>query len=149
MAYIKQERAPVRRRPNGLGSTYVVSWKLDNSQMPLKGSERSKIVDELRANHGERYFLLAYVVMDDCVFVLFKPNELAPRRVAQDWRGYTARRLAAECDRDGVIWDVDTQERTVVGQFAIVSAADELMNKPYRKWRKIESYRWAECLELW
>ena len=44
MAYIKQELAPVRRRPNGLGVTYLVSWRRDGSQMPLKGSERSRIV---------------------------------------------------------------------------------------------------------
>jgi len=149
MAYIKQELAPIRRRPNGLGATYLISWRLDGSQMPLKGSERSRIVSILRDQHGAEYFLLAYVVMDDGVYVLFKPNITMPRKVAQNWRSVMARTLAVECERDGAIWAVDTNERSVIGQFAIVSAADELMNKPRRKWRKVEDYRWAECLELW
>ena len=76
--------------------------------------------------HGAEYFLLAYVVMDDAIYVLFKPNVTIPRKVTQNWRSVTARRLSVECEREGAIWDVDTQERSVIGQFAIVSAADDV-----------------------
>lgn len=149
MAYIKKELAPIRRRPNGLGVTFLVNWRLDRSQMPLKGSERGAIVDELRAQNGIDYFLLAYVVMDDSVHVLFKPHIDSPRRVAQKWRSATSRRLIVERERDGVIWDMDTSEKAVIGQLSIVSAADDLMSKPLRKWRKVDQYRWGECFELW
>jgi putative transposase len=55
------------------GSIYFVTWRLDGSQSPLEPNERTLVAHAIKHFAGERYELLAYVVMDDHVHVVVLP----------------------------------------------------------------------------
>ena len=53
--------------------TYFVTWRLASGQHELDTWERDLVVNAMKRFDGERYQLVAYVVMDDHVHALITP----------------------------------------------------------------------------
>src|SRR5713101_2582083 len=53
--------------------TYFVTWRLGQGREELDASERELVVAAMKSFDGQRYQLVAYVVMDDHVHALLTP----------------------------------------------------------------------------
>ena len=75
-------------------STYFVTWRLPSDRPSLTVLERDQVANVLRAFAGQRYELLAYVVMNDHVHVVVQPHPgYALEKLMHTWKSYSARLL--------------------------------------------------------
>jgi REP element-mobilizing transposase RayT len=128
------------------GSTYFVTWRLDGSQAVLECEERTLVADAFKYFAGERYDLLAYVVMDDHVHVLVAPAEgFVLQKIVHNWKSFTANRLQRDFGRRGVIWQYEYFDRIVRDQHELMSKVNYILGNPARKWPELQEYAWVGC----
>ncbi|MBI5570196.1 MAG: transposase [Desulfomonile tiedjei] len=126
------------------GSIYFVTWRLAGSQPPLEPDERSLVVDAIEHLAGDRYDLLAYVVMDDHVHVLAAPVEEFPlQQVVHTWKSYTANRLQRDFGRVGTVWQKEYFDRIVRNEDELMTKVDYIVHNPVRRWPELGEYRWV------
>jgi REP-associated tyrosine transposase len=82
--------------------TYFLTWRLARGQQELDASERNLVAPAMKTFDGQRYELLAYVVMDDHVHALLTPlTAYELQDIAHSWKSFTARQMQHEHKRFG------------------------------------------------
>jgi putative transposase len=127
-------------------SVYFVTWRLVSSQSVLEPDERTLVTNAIRFFAGERYDLLAYVVMDDHVHVLIAPaHEFPLQQIVQTWKSFTANRLQRDFGRLGKIWEREYFDRIVRDKAELMQKIAYVVGNPTRRWPEVEDYPWAGC----
>ncbi|MEO8606191.1 MAG: transposase [bacterium] len=124
------------------GATYFITWRLDRDQAELDGAERSLVAGALTHFSGERYALLAYVVMDNHVHVLvtpISPHEL--QAIVHSWKSFTAHRLQRP-GRAKRIWQTEYFDRIVRNEIELREKLDYIAGNPLKRWPGVTSYPW-------
>lgn len=127
------------------GATYFITWRLDEKQSKLTPDERSLVQAALRHFDGERYELLAYVVMDDHVHALINP--LGGHRlqdIVHSWKSFTARVLQRTSGRQGRVWQDEYFDRIVRDEAEYIEKATYILNNPWKRWPGIADYPWVK-----
>ena len=136
---------PIRVREG----TYFVTWRLHRAQPWLIAAERTWIVDAVRHFDGERYELLAFVVMNDHVHVIAAPRE--PHRlkhIVRSWKSYTANRLQHTPSRSGTgrIWQEEYFDRVLRNGDEAQEKIQYILKNPWKRWPDTEDYQWVWAL---
>jgi len=128
------------------GSTYFVTWRLAASQVPLECEEKTLVADAIKHFSGERYQLVAYVIMDDHVHVLVTPTDgISLQEIVHNWKSFTANRLQRNFARFGTIWQGEYFDRIVRDERELMEKINYILNNPTRRWPEIEDYKWTDC----
>ena len=125
-------------------ATYFVTWRLHAGQPDLAPAERELVVSALRHFNGDRYELLAHVVMNDQVHALVTP--LGQRRledIVQAWKSYTAHILKKREQRSGSLWQAEYFDRIVCDDAELIEKAQYILNNPWKRWPELEEYPWV------
>jgi len=126
------------------GAVYFVTWRLRSSQPALSGTERSLVQRALLHAHGQQFDLLAYVVMDDHVHAIVRPNPgVFLETVIHSWRSFTTHQLQRTTGREGRIWQHDYFDRIVRDQAELAEKMRYVLSNPWRRWPEIEGYEWV------
>ena len=126
------------------GSIYFVTWRLHKSQVRLAPAEREIIVSTLRHFDGNRFELLAYVVMPDHVHVLVRPFEgYLLHELVHSWKSHTANRLQRIGGRKGRIWQEDYFDRIMRDEPEFIEKAQYIINNPLKIELQTEEYPWV------
>ncbi|MEW6114243.1 MAG: transposase [Thermodesulfobacteriota bacterium] len=127
------------------GSCYFVTWRLAPRQFPLRPEERTLVADAIRQFAGERYALLAYVVMDDHVHVLAIPEQGSSlQEIVHGWKSFTAHRLQTDFGRTRRVCQREYFDRIVRDESELEEKVGYISNNPVKRWPNIEEYGWVE-----
>lgn len=125
-------------------STYFVTWRLAAGQSPLEPEERTLVANAIKHFAGERYDLLAYVVMDDHVHVLAAPvEEFSLHEIVHSWKSFTTNRLQRDFGRMGVIWQREYFDRIVRDERELAEKFNYILDNPARRWPELGEYAWV------
>ena len=126
------------------GSVYFITWRLHPSQSELNSEDRDIITRAVKHFDGDRYDLLAYVVMHDHVHVLVKPAEKCGlAQLVHSWKSFTANRLQHQCNRRKCVWQDEYFDRIVRDEAELLEKAQYIINNPFKVWPDIEEYQWV------
>jgi REP element-mobilizing transposase RayT len=126
------------------GATYFVTWRLRSGLPLLVGAERDIVLASLLHFAGQRYELLAAVVMDDHVHVLATPVPSVPLKdLLRTWKGFTANKLQRVSGRLGSIWQDDSFTRIMRTKSELIEKANYISDNPSRRWPSEIAYRWV------
>ena len=126
------------------GSAYFVTWRLAASQPCLTPQERDVVTASLLKFHGDRYDLLAWVVMDDHVHVVVVPSELfALDRATYGWKSFTANELMRQFNRQPSVWQRGSHDRVVRAGGELEEKLAYVRANPWRRWPELASYAWV------
>ncbi|MDP2344311.1 MAG: transposase [Deltaproteobacteria bacterium] len=124
-------------------AAYFVTWRLHSLQRDLAPAERTAVLNAIKYFEGERYDLIAYVVMNDHVHVLFSPVE--SRRV-QDlihtWKSFTANALQ-RTGRVGSVWQDEYFDRVMRNDEELLEKANYIVANPWKRWPDGADYEWV------
>ncbi len=100
----------------------------------LRRPEIGKIVDDaLRHFDGDRYDLLAHVVMPNHVHVLVTPkNGHALDKILHSWKSFTAKALNQALQRTGEVWQHEGYDHIVRSPEAFWAIADYIVKNPVK-----------------
>jgi REP element-mobilizing transposase RayT len=110
--------------PESLRSEWEHLWRLEDGEQRraklqayldrgrgechLRRAEIAQIVeDAIRRFHGERYDLLAWVVMPNHVHALFHLSDTPMSEIVESWKKYTATKANRLLSRRGAFWEAD------------------------------------------
>jgi REP element-mobilizing transposase RayT len=105
--------------------------------------ERTVVFTALRHFHGQRYELIAAVVMDDHIHVLVRPEppyEL--QRILHSWKSFTANQLQRQFGRVGWIWQAEYYDRIMRSEDELLETVPYLADNPRERWPDLEDYPW-------
>src|SRR5437016_6043902 len=126
------------------GSTYFVTWRLASTQSELSPKERDLVVAALRHFEGERYELLAYVVMHDHIHLLATPLETYRlQEIVHSWKSFTASSLQRTSGRRGAVWQEDWYGTSLHSSHWPLSNADFSMKNTTHSSPVIEGSAWS------
>ena len=74
----------------GRDIVYFVTWRVSATRRHLLPPQRAVVAAALQHFDGQRYDLLAYVVMDDHVHVVVGPRCVRLERIVHSWKSFTA-----------------------------------------------------------
>jgi REP element-mobilizing transposase RayT len=123
------------------GATY---WRLHESQPALTGLERTVIADALKFFDGERYSLYSFVVMDDHVHVVVRPqqgHEL--EQILKSWKGFTSTTLRKTTRRQTPLWQGEYMDRIIRDEGELEEKVNYVLDNPFRRWQQLDEYEWA------
>jgi REP element-mobilizing transposase RayT len=125
-------------------AVYFVTWRLHLSQPELKPGECQLITTILNHFDGNRYELLAYVVMHDHIHVIVEPkNEHHLNAILHSWKSFSANRLKREYGRKGNIWQDEYFDRIIRDEEEFLEKAQYILNNPRKKWPEMTEYAWV------
>ena len=131
-----------------VNAVYFVTWRLLRSQGRLTNQERTLVASVLGHFHGEKYDLIAYVVMDDHVHVLVHPHH---KQFLQDilhsWKSYSTNEMQRKFGRKGRIWQEEYFDRVVRNNDELIEKATYIQNNPFKRWPELAHYPWVRILE--
>ena len=123
-------------------ATYFVTWRIDRARPDLDPAERDLVSLALRHFDGERYELLAYVVMNDHVHVVVTPR---PGRnleqIVHSWKSYSAHRLRA--GRSGRVWQPEYYDRIIRNEAELSQKIEYTLGNPFTRWPDLTEYPWV------
>jgi hypothetical protein len=125
----------------------LVTWRLADGQKPLDARERDLVVSVLRRGDGDRYTLLAFVVMDDHVHVLARPGAWPLERAAGFWESSSAQQLQRIHGRRGAVWTGDRTAERVRTAEQRREAEYAIVGNPWERWPFLRAYRWVWARE--
>ncbi|MCL5125417.1 MAG: transposase [Deltaproteobacteria bacterium] len=129
-------------------ATYFVTWRLSNTQRFLEPQEKSLVVEIMKYFDKERYYLHAYVVMNDhCHALLQAKGGFALEKTLHSWKSYSAKRLQSDFGRSGQIWQYEYYDRIIRDDSEFLEKANYIMTNPIRKWPDIKHYEWVSYVE--
>jgi putative transposase len=141
-----RRRLPHWRIDDG-GVIYWVTWRLADGQPPLNPPERDLVVESLRRFDGQRYQLLAFVVMDNHVHAVVCPASGMPlERLTQGWKSFTAHRLHQSSGRVVPIWQPEPFDRVLRDERELQEKLAYVAANPGKRWPGITSYPWVWVL---
>jgi REP element-mobilizing transposase RayT len=126
------------------GAVYFVTWRLHPSQSYLTSEEQEVVTSALKHFDGERYELLAYVVMHNHVHVLVSPKgNHRLQDIVFSWKSFTARVLQRKFRRRYSIWQDEYFDRIVQDEAEFIEKAQYILNNPLKTWPDIQEYKWV------
>jgi arginyl-tRNA synthetase/REP element-mobilizing transposase RayT len=132
------------------GRMYFVTWRQVPGLKPFTDAERDLIASVIRHFDGERYFLYAFVVMDDHVHVLVQPQpEHSLAAIEHSWKSYAANRLQREHGRQGQVWQDESFDRIVRDEEELHQKAYYILTNPQRRWGNEVEYKWVYLNQEW
>ena len=136
-----RQTLPHLREP---GAAYFVTWRLAEGQPALAAAERSAVAASLLKFHGDRYHLMAWVVMDDHVHVVVVPAETATLEdVVYGWKSFTTNQLMREFARKARVWQRGSYDRVVRAGGELEQKIAYVRENPRRRWPDGERYEWV------
>lgn len=100
--------------------------------------------ETLLHRHTQRCRLIALVVMDDHVHVLFGTHPgISLDRLQHSWKSYSAHRLQREHRRHGRIWQEEAWDRIVRNETELWRESRYIQSNPQRRWPWIVEYPWV------
>ena len=80
----------------------------------LKDAQAARIIEENWLHFdGDRYRLLAWVVMPNHVHLLVEIWQVPQSDLVRDWKGYTAHRINRLLGTNGTLWQADYWDRYI------------------------------------
>ena len=129
---------------------YFVTWRLHKAQAPLTGEERTIVVSALKYFNGNRYAIIAYVVMDDHVHVLVRPTGgYLLSQILHSWKSFSVRQLQKDGERERMIWQDESFDRIVRDEKELLEIIKYIAGNPASRWPDITVYLWGQVLEDW
>lgn len=123
------------------GAVYAVAWRLHPDQALLTDAERALVGAALRHFDGARYLLGAWCVMDDHVHALVQPEpEVELTSILHTWKSYTAHALQREYGRHGAVWQHESFDRVVRGEWEYERQTQYVLGNPFRRWPDCSDY---------
>ncbi|MBM3271157.1 MAG: transposase [Candidatus Sericytochromatia bacterium] len=135
-----------RRLPHfrAAGATYFVTWRLYPGQPDLDSGERSAVVLAVRHFDGQRYDLSGFVVMNDHVHLLLRPQAgFTLERILHSLKSFTARTLQKTTGRVGRIWQDESFDRVVRSEDEYLEKLEYVVNNPRKRWPETTVYPWV------
>lgn len=135
-----------RRMPHWrlTGAVYFVTWRLEKSQSFLSSTESEIVASALKHFDGQRYDLMAYVVMPDHVHILVKPYEkFLLQEIVHSWKSFTAYKLQRQYGRQGGIWQEDYFDRIMRDEAEFLEKAQYILNNPLKIQPQMQEYPWV------
>lgn len=131
------------------GSVYFVTWRLHPDQPMLKPNERDLVKSALFHFDGNRYELLAWVVMHNHVHVIVRPLEnYRLQDILRSWKSYSANILQRKFGRRNRIWQDEYFDRIIRDEAEFLEKAQYILNNPFKTWPDMEEYRWVGFLRM-
>ena len=126
------------------GAVYFVTWRLHPMQPDLKSEEKELLSSALKHFGGERYELLAYVVMHNHVHVLVSPKiNHRLQDIVFSWKSFTAYVLQRKFLRRNSIWQDEYFDRIVRDEAEFLEKAQYILNNPLKTWPVNQEYEWV------
>ncbi|MFC1834553.1 transposase [Thermodesulfobacteriota bacterium] len=126
------------------GRVYFVTWRLAKTQPCLHPEERTLVADAITHFDGQRYELLAYVVMDDLVHVLAFPYaNHSLDKILHSWKSFSAKVIRRIGERTVPVWQDEYFDRIVRDEAELIQKAGYIVGNPVRRWPEIEDYPWV------
>ena len=127
---------------------YHIDWRLRAGTPPLQPDERTIVATAIEHFHAKRYWLLAYVVMDDHVHVVVRlPREQTLGAAVHSWKSFTANRLQRQANRFGAIWQQEYYDHIVRDAEELQNALQYIANNPIERWPELKEYQWQRFFE--
>ncbi|MEW6533926.1 MAG: transposase [Thermodesulfobacteriota bacterium] len=127
------------------GSAYFITWRLAPRQSPLDTQEKTLVANAIKQFAGERYELVAYVVMDDHVHVLAVPEQgFSLQEIVHGWKSFTAHRLQKDLGRTRRVWQREYFDRIIRDEREVVEKIGYILDNPLKRWPELEEYAWVE-----
>jgi len=128
--------------------TYFVTWRLASGQHELDSGERDLVVNAMKRFDGERYQLVAYVVMDDHAHALITPlTTYRLQDILHSWKSFTAHQMQRGHKRFGLVWQHEYFDRIVRDEKELLQKLDYLLRNPWKRWPSLEGYTWVWPIE--
>jgi REP element-mobilizing transposase RayT len=126
-----------------VGSTYFVTWRLAAQQHDLSPPERDTVQQAILHFGGQRYDLLAHVVMTDHVHVLLEPTaEYKLETIVHTWKSFSAHQLQRLHGRDSNVWQKDYFNRIIRDERELRETVRYILLNPSKRWPGTVGYRW-------
>jgi REP element-mobilizing transposase RayT len=126
------------------GAVYFVTWRLAKAQPELSPDERDLVVAALRNFQGQRYRLIAYVVMNDHVHVVVVPNTgYGLTAIVQSWKSYTTNAIQRGFGRKGRVWQREYFDRVIRDEEELSNRLAYILGNPGKRWPDIENCSWV------
>ena len=126
------------------GATYFITWRLQRNQPPLRPEERTLVQTAILHFDGVRYDISAFVVMDDHIHVLLKPEpgwEL--KSITHSWKSFTANQIQRKHNRKGGIWQKECFDRIIRNEKEYLKQGNYILGNPFVRWPELEEYSWV------
>jgi REP-associated tyrosine transposase len=126
------------------GAIYFITWRLHPKQPDLRPEERDVVTSALHHFNGQRYDLLAFVVMNDHVHVLTRPMDgRTPENITHTWKSYTANHMQRLTVRSGRMWQSESYDRIPRDEVELLRVITYICNNPAKRWPSVGAYRWV------
>ena len=121
------------------GAYYFITWRLQPGRSKLTESEKTLVADALLHFQDQRYRLLAYVVMDDHVHTVVRPQEaFSLSSILHSWKSFTAHEINKVRSESGAFWQEENYERIIRNERELNAIRRYILDNPAR---------WAEDQE--
>jgi len=120
-----------------------VTWRLARGQPPLQPRERQVVFDTVLGGNGQRYELLALVVMDDHVHALVRGAPAAAAPLAASWKASASHQLQRVHRRSANLWADGVQLTAVDSEERVRALANCILGNPWKRWPFLPGYAWV------
>jgi REP element-mobilizing transposase RayT len=98
--------------------------------------------------NGQRYELLAYVIMNDHVHVLLAAGHgQSLERIVHSWKFYTGHVLQKARCIAGSIWQQEYHDRIIRDQDELRRQIQYVTTNPFKRWPEMSEYPWRRTFE--
>lgn len=127
------------------GATYFVTWRIGRaSDDELSPADRDIVLSTIVRFDGQRYQLLATVVMNDHVHVVVRPHPSAQlHRLVRAWKSVSAILVNRRRSRAGPLWQEESFDRILRTADEVLSKIEYVARNPQKRWpHRREAYPW-------
>jgi len=119
----------------GRDIVYFVTWRVSATRRHLLPPQRAVVAAALQHFDGQRYDLLAFVVMDDHVHVVVGPRCVRLERIVHSWKSFTAHAIGG-----GRLWQPEYQDRIIRDDTELRRTVRYVLENPGRRWPGARTY---------
>jgi putative transposase len=114
------------------GSTYFVTFRTRKGKLTVE--EQEVTLRHLRDRDGDYYALIAATVMPDHVHLLLTPKSgWSLSRIMKGIKGVSARKINLMRSKTGKVWQVESYDRIVRDQSALIETLEYMLNNPLKQ----------------
>lgn len=126
------------------GAVYYVTWNQAAGRSELRPAHRDIVRDCLLHFNRQRYYLFAFVVMNDHVHVIVKPlEEHKLSKILHTWKSYTAHQVNRVEKRQGPLWQDESYNHILRDENELQQKAYYVVTNPVRRWPESRDYQWV------
>lgn len=127
---------------------YFITWRLNIDTEPLSTDERTIVGQALEYFHAKRYWLLAYVIMDDHLHVIVRLNhDLKLENTVHTWKSYTVNQLQRQYSRKGSVWQQEYFDRIIRDGEELEIKLRYVAYNPVKRWPDATEYQWLRFFD--